>query len=55
VIQKAIYPVSFYRVKTRTIHAICEELLGRFNGESLRNWTSFLSCLVLAAKRPTSL
>src|SRR2546422_4383610 len=26
VIQKAIYPVSFYRVKSRTIHAICEQL-----------------------------
>ena len=23
VIQKAIYPVSFYRVKARTMHAIC--------------------------------
>lgn len=33
VIQKAIYPVSFYRVKARTIHAICTELLWRFNGE----------------------
>jgi endonuclease-3 len=33
VIQKAIYPVSFYRVKARTIHAICTELLARFNGE----------------------
>lgn len=33
VIQKAIYPVSFYRVKTRTIHGICTELLSRFGGE----------------------
>jgi endonuclease-3 len=33
VIQKAIYPVSFYRVKSRTIHAICEQLLSRFGGE----------------------
>ena len=32
VIRKAIYPVSFYRVKSRTIHAICEELLSRFGG-----------------------
>src|SRR6185369_7628758 len=32
VIQKAIYPVSFYRVKARTIHAICEQLLERFDG-----------------------
>lgn len=33
VIQKAIYPVSFYRVKARTIHKICEQLLGRFGGD----------------------
>src|SRR6266571_9391256 len=33
VIEKAIYPVSFYRVKSRTIHAICEQLLSRFGGE----------------------
>src|SRR5436189_5204631 len=33
VIQKAIYPVSFYRVKARTIHAICEQVLDRFGGE----------------------
>src|SRR6516165_10826365 len=33
VIQRAIYPVSFYRVKARTIHKICEELLGRFGGD----------------------
>lgn len=33
VIQKAIYPVSFYRVKARTIHKICDQLLTRFSGE----------------------
>ncbi len=33
VIEKAIYPVSFYRVKARTIHEICRELLSRFKGE----------------------
>src|SRR6185436_10127463 len=33
VIQKAIYPVAFYRVKARTIHAICEQLLDRHGGE----------------------
>src|SRR5262245_4478227 len=27
VIEEAIYPVSFYRVKARTIHAICEQLI----------------------------
>jgi len=32
-IEQAIYPVSFYRVKSRTIHAICQELLSRFGGE----------------------
>src|SRR5881275_148526 len=32
VIEKAIYPVSFYRVKTRSIHAISEQLLTRFGG-----------------------
>jgi endonuclease-3 len=32
-IRKAIYPVSFYRVKARTIHAICRDLLERFGGE----------------------
>jgi endonuclease-3 len=31
VIQDAIYPVSFYRVKAKTIHAICGQLLNRFN------------------------
>src|SRR5215831_14798638 len=33
VIQEAIYPVSFYRVKARTIHKICSEILDRFGGE----------------------
>jgi endonuclease III len=33
VIQTAIYPVSFYRVKARTIHKICDDLLNRFAGE----------------------
>ena len=33
VIQKAIYPVSFYRVKAQTIHKICDQLLTRFGGE----------------------
>src|SRR5262245_35163815 len=33
VIQEAIYPVSFYRVKARTIHVICEQLLEKFGGE----------------------
>jgi endonuclease-3 len=33
VIQRAIYPVSFYRVKTTTIHAICRHLIDRFGGK----------------------
>ena len=32
-IEKAIYPVSFYRVKAKTIHSICTELLTRFGGQ----------------------
>jgi len=33
VIQREIYPVSFYRVKARTILSICEQLMDRFGGE----------------------
>ncbi|HYR41614.1 MAG TPA: endonuclease III [Terriglobia bacterium] len=33
VIERAIYPVSFYRVKARTIHSICEQLLTRYAGQ----------------------
>src|SRR5689334_8765707 len=32
VIERAIYPVSFYRVKSLTIHKICEQLTTRFEG-----------------------
>lgn len=32
VIERAIYPVSFYRTKARTIHAICVHLIDRFGG-----------------------
>jgi endonuclease-3 len=32
-IEHAIYPVSFYRTKAKTIHAICEQLLLRFSGK----------------------
>lgn len=31
-IEKAIYPVAFFRVKARTIHDICRHLLERFGG-----------------------
>ena len=33
VIEKAIYPVAFYRVKTKSIHGISEQLLTRFGGK----------------------
>lgn len=32
VIERAIYPVSFFRVKARTIQGICRDLLERFGG-----------------------
>jgi endonuclease-3 len=32
-IEQAIYPVSFYRTKARTIHKICELLLSRHEGK----------------------
>src|SRR5204862_6332335 len=32
-IQEAIYPVSFYRVKAKSIHAICEMLFDKFGGD----------------------
>jgi len=32
-IEKAIYPVAFFRVKARTIHDICRHLLERFGGD----------------------
>lgn len=32
-IEKAIYPVSFFRVKARTIHRICRQLIEQFDGE----------------------
>ena len=33
VIERAIYPVSFYRTKARTIHAICDRLLSQYGGD----------------------
>ncbi|HET9943201.1 MAG TPA: endonuclease III [Terriglobia bacterium] len=32
-IERAIYPVSFYRTKAKTLHAICEQLLSRHGGK----------------------
>jgi endonuclease-3 len=42
-IEKAIYPVSFYRVKAKTIHAICRELLERFDGDVPSSMDELLS------------
>jgi endonuclease III len=33
IIEKAIYPVAFFRVKARTIHDICRHLIERFGGD----------------------
>jgi len=33
VIEKAIFPVGFYRTKARTIHGICRDLLSKFEGK----------------------
>jgi endonuclease-3 len=32
-IAKAIYPVGFYRVKARTIHSVCRDLIDRFGAK----------------------
>ncbi|PYS38531.1 MAG: endonuclease III [Acidobacteria bacterium] len=42
VIEKAIYPVSFYRVKARTIHGICGQLIERFGGQVPSNLEELL-------------
>src|SRR4029077_8479883 len=31
-IERAIFPVGFYRTKARVIHAVCRELVARFGG-----------------------
>ena len=54
VIEKAIYPVSFYRVKARTIHAICRHLFDRFGGKVPSTIEELLTCRALAEKRQTS-
>jgi endonuclease-3 len=33
VIEKAIYPVGFYKTKARTIHGICHDILEKFGGK----------------------
>jgi endonuclease-3 len=42
-IERAIYPVAFYRVKARTIHKICEQLLDRFSGRVPADLDALLS------------
>ncbi len=32
-IEKAIYPVGFYKTKARTIHGICHDILEKFDGK----------------------
>lgn len=32
-IEKLIFPVGFYRVKARSIHAICDQLIYKYNGK----------------------
>jgi len=32
-IEQAIYPVGFYRTKARHIHAICQDVLARYDGQ----------------------
>lgn len=33
VIEKAVYPVGFYKTKARTIHGICHDILEKFGGQ----------------------
>ena len=32
-IERAIYPVGFYKTKARTIHGVCRDLLARYRGQ----------------------
>jgi endonuclease-3 len=42
-IEEAIYPVSFYRTKARTIHTICEQLLSRHEGDVPSDFDALLA------------
>src|SRR5438477_458820 len=42
-IEKAIYPVSFYRTKAKAIHSICTLLLDRFEGQVPSDLDALLS------------
>src|SRR2546428_7930161 len=52
VIEKAIYPVSFYRVKARTIHGICEQLIERLGGQVPSNLEELLELPGVGRKTP---
>src|SRR4051812_25148793 len=41
-LERAIYPVAFYRVKARTIHKICDQLLRRCGGDLPNNLDKLL-------------
>lgn len=42
-IAKTIYPVGFYRVKAKTIHSVCQDLLDRFGSQVPDNLDDLLS------------
>ncbi|MCM8811559.1 MAG: endonuclease III [Candidatus Omnitrophica bacterium] len=42
-IQKLIYPVAFYRVKSKRIHEICRHLISRFQGRVPNDLTALLT------------
>jgi endonuclease-3 len=42
-IERAIYPVGFYRTKARAIHGICRELIERFDGQVPSNIDALLT------------
>jgi endonuclease-3 len=42
-IAQTIYPVGFYRIKARTIHQACRELINRFNSQVPDNLDDLLS------------
>jgi endonuclease-3 len=42
-IEKAIYPVGFYRVKAKTIHSVCQDLLEQFGSQVPDNLEDLLS------------
>jgi endonuclease-3 len=42
-IAETIYPVGFYRVKARTIHHVCRELIGRYSSKVPDNLDDLMS------------